>query len=37
MENSKWQDARNWFRKSAGTVIGLLGIYFIVYPFVAYL
>jgi len=36
MENSKWQDAGNWFRKGAGTVIGLLGIYFIVYPFVAY-
>ena len=35
MENSQWQDARNWFRKGAGTVIGLLGIYFIVYPFVA--
>jgi cytochrome c-type biogenesis protein len=35
MENSTWQDAGNWFRKIAGMVICLLGIYFIVYPFVA--
>lgn len=34
MENSAWQGAGNWFRKGAGMVIGLLGIYFIVYPFV---
>ena len=35
MENSTWQDAGNWFRKGAGMLIGLLGIYFIVYPFVS--
>ncbi len=34
MENSTWQGAGNWFRKGAGMVICLLGIYFIVYPFV---
>jgi len=34
MENSKWQGAGNWFRKGAGMVVCLLGIYFIVYPFV---
>ena len=35
MENSTWQDASNWFRKGAGMVIGLLGIYFIIYPFLS--
>ena len=35
MENSTWQGAGNWFRKGAGAVIGLLGIYFIVNPFFA--
>jgi cytochrome c-type biogenesis protein len=35
MENSAWQGAGNWFRKGAGAVICLLGIYFIVNPFVA--
>ena len=34
MENSTWQGAGNWFRKGAGMVICLLGIYFIVYLFV---
>jgi len=34
LENSTWQGAGNWFRKSAGLVICLLGIYFILYPFV---
>jgi len=34
MENSMWQGAGNWFRKGAGIVICLLGIYFIIYPFV---
>jgi len=33
MENSAWQGAGNWFRKGAGVVIGLLGIYFIANPF----
>ena len=35
MENSAWQGAGSWFRKGAGAVICLLGIYFIVNPFVA--
>jgi len=35
MENSTWQGADNWFRKGAGMIICLLGIYFIIYPFVA--
>ncbi len=33
MENSAWQGAGNWFRKGAGVVIGIMGIYFIVNPF----
>lgn len=32
MENSAWQGAGTWFRKGAGVLIGLLGIYFIVGP-----
>lgn len=32
-ENSSWQGAGNWFRKGAGVVIGLLGVYFILNPF----
>ena len=35
MENSAWQGAGNWFRKGAGTVIVLLGIYFIINPFLS--
>jgi len=35
MENSAWQGAGSWFRKGAGAVIGLLGIYFVVNPFFA--
>lgn len=34
-ENSKWQSCGNWFRKGAGVIIGLLGLYFIVSPFLA--
>ena len=34
-ENSKWQNYGNWFRKGAGIVIGLLGVYFIVSPFLS--
>ncbi len=34
VENSAWQGAGIWFRKGAGGVIGLLGLYFIVNPFV---
>lgn len=33
LENSSWQGAGRWFRKGAGIVIGVLGIYFIVNPF----
>jgi len=33
MENSAWQGAGTWFRKGAGVLIGLLGIYFIINPF----
>lgn len=33
MENSTWQGAGHWFRKGAGILIGLLGIYFITSPF----
>jgi cytochrome c-type biogenesis protein len=33
MENSTWQGAGNWFRKGASICIGILGIYFIVNPF----
>ena len=34
-ENSAWQGAGMWFRRSAGIVIALLGIYFISSPFMA--
>lgn len=33
-ENHKWQGAGNWFRKGAGVVIGLMGLYFMVRPFI---
>lgn len=33
MENSKWQEAGNWFQKGASIFIGILGVYFIVNPF----
>ena len=33
MENRAWQGAGSWFRKGAGVVIGIMGIYFIVNPF----
>jgi cytochrome c-type biogenesis protein len=33
LENSSWEGAGNWFRKGAGAVIGILGVYFIVNPF----
>lgn len=34
MENSAWQGAGNWFRKGAGVMICLLGVYFIIRPFI---
>jgi len=33
VENSSWQGAGSWFRKAAGTLICLLGVYFILNPF----
>ncbi|MCJ7830475.1 MAG: sulfite exporter TauE/SafE family protein [Desulfobacterales bacterium] len=33
MENSTWQSAGLWFRKGAGIMICLLGVYFILNPF----
>jgi len=33
-ENSAWQGAGTWFRRGAGVMIGLLGVYFIAGPFV---
>jgi cytochrome c-type biogenesis protein len=35
LENSAWQSTGAWFRKGAGIVIVILGIYFIVNPFVS--
>jgi len=34
IENTTWQGAGNIFRKGAGAIIGLLGIYFIINPFI---
>jgi cytochrome c-type biogenesis protein len=34
LENSTWNGAGHWFRKLAGLIIVLLGIYFIVSPFI---
>ena len=33
IENSTWQGAGAYFRKGAGVIIGLLGVYFILNPF----
>jgi cytochrome c-type biogenesis protein len=35
MENSTWQGAGNWFRRGAGALIVLLGVYFIINPFIS--
>lgn len=35
LENSVWQGAGSWFRKGAGALIGSLGIYFILTPWVS--
>ena len=35
-ENSAWQGAGMWFRRGAGVVIALLGVYFIAGPFVGW-
>ncbi len=34
LENSAWQGAGIWFRKGAGLMICLLGVYFILSPFI---
>ncbi|MBW1847502.1 MAG: sulfite exporter TauE/SafE family protein [Deltaproteobacteria bacterium] len=34
MENSAWQGAGYWFRKGAGVLICLLGVYFVINPFI---
>lgn len=33
MENTRWQNASDWFRKGSGIIIVALGIYFIANPF----
>jgi len=33
IENRTWQGTGTWFRKGAGVVIGLLGVYFVLNPF----
>ena len=35
LENSRWQGAGNWFRKGAGAVVGCLGLYFVLNPFLS--
>jgi cytochrome c-type biogenesis protein len=35
LESHAWQGAGSWFRRGAGFVIGCLGIYFVVNPFIA--
>ena len=35
LENSAWQGAGKWFRKGAGALIGLLGLYFILTPLIS--
>jgi len=35
IENRSWQSGGQWFRRGAGVLIGLLGLYFIVNPFLS--
>jgi cytochrome c-type biogenesis protein len=35
LENSAWNGAGTWFRKSAGTLVCLLGLYFVISPFIS--
>ncbi|WP_035240707.1 cytochrome c biogenesis CcdA family protein [Desulfobacter vibrioformis] len=35
LENSAWNGAGTWFRKGAGTLICLLGLYFVISPFIS--
>jgi cytochrome c-type biogenesis protein len=37
LENSAWQEAGNWFRKGAGILIVMLGVYFIINSFIPFL
>lgn len=32
-ENHAWQGAGNWFRRGAGVIVGLMGLYFMARPF----
>ncbi len=34
IENQSWQTGGQWFRRGAGVLIGILGIYFMINPFV---
>jgi cytochrome c-type biogenesis protein len=34
VENQSWQTGGQWFRRGAGALIGILGLYFIVNPFI---
>jgi len=34
IENQSWQTGGHWFRRGAGVLIGMLGFYFILNPFV---
>jgi cytochrome c-type biogenesis protein len=35
IENQTWQTGGQWFRRGAGVLIGLLGLYFVINPFIA--
>ncbi|MHB8842801.1 MAG: cytochrome c biogenesis CcdA family protein [Candidatus Aquicultor sp.] len=35
IENQSWQTGGHWFRRGAGVLIGLLGLYFIIGPFLS--
>ena len=35
LENSLWQEAGTWFRRTAGVFICLLGVYFVINPFLS--
>jgi len=34
LENSRWRGTGSWFRRGAGALIGILGLYFILNPFI---
>ena len=36
IENQSWQTGGHWFRRGAGVLIGLLGLYFIANPFISH-